>query len=74
MPNCTLARPRHTAGLAARPKTGYKAPWTPEAFDALMRAETPRVGLWLDTSDMTVAQAADYVLAHAAETRAGATA
>src|SRR5438552_9574997 len=36
---------------AARPKTGYKAPWTPEAFDALMRAETPRVGLWLDTSD-----------------------
>jgi chloramphenicol 3-O-phosphotransferase len=54
---------------AARPKTGYQGAWTPAAFDALVRAETPRVGLWLDTSEMTAGQAADHILAHPAQTR-----
>ncbi|MFI7341056.1 AAA family ATPase [Streptomyces sp. NPDC050085] len=37
---------------AGRPKTGY-GPWTVEALDRVLREETPRMGLWLDTSDQT---------------------
>ncbi|CAM4058584.1 AAA family ATPase [Saccharibacillus endophyticus] len=37
---------------AARAKTGYGA-WTVEALDNLLRNETPRVGLWLDSSHQT---------------------
>jgi predicted kinase len=36
-----------------RNKTGY-ADWTPEELDRSLRQETPRLGLWLDTSDLTV--------------------
>jgi chloramphenicol 3-O-phosphotransferase len=56
---------------ARRPKTGYRGPWTPAAFDALVRAETPKVGLWLDTSAMTADETADYIIAHPGETRTG---
>lgn len=28
--------------------------WTPEALDQALREETPHIGLWLDTSNMTV--------------------
>lgn len=37
---------------AARPKAGYGV-WTVEALDHALRAETPRIGLWLDTSEHT---------------------
>jgi chloramphenicol 3-O-phosphotransferase len=55
---------------AGRAKTGYKG-WSPEAFDAMVRAETPKIGLWLDTSEMSAGEAADYILAHSDELRAG---
>jgi cytidylate kinase len=40
---------------ATRPKKGY-IDWTVEALDASLRKETPRLGLWLDTSDQTPEQ------------------
>jgi hypothetical protein len=55
---------------AAREKTGYSG-WTPEAFDRLVRAQTPRLGLWIDNSNLTAEQTVDHILAHAADTRAG---
>ena len=55
---------------AARAKTGYVG-WTPAAFDAMVRAQTPPVGLWLDNSDLTPKQTVDHILQHAAQTRAG---
>lgn len=38
---------------ANRPKSGYGA-WTPAQLDASLRDETPQLGLWLDTTDLTV--------------------
>jgi hypothetical protein len=55
---------------AARAKTGYVG-WTPAAFDAMVRAQTPRVGLWLDNADLTPQQTVDHILQHASQTRAG---
>ncbi|QDY76967.1 AAA family ATPase [Streptomyces qinzhouensis] len=52
---------------AARPKTGYGLGWTPEGMDALLRAETPRIGLWLDSGGLTPAETVDAILARAAE-------
>ncbi|MCK2214527.1 AAA family ATPase [Actinomadura sp. ATCC 31491] len=37
----------------ARAKTGYGGGWTPAALDRVLRHETPRLGLWLDTSGQT---------------------
>lgn len=48
---------------AARPKSGYSAEFSPEAFDRVFREQTPRMGLWLDTSDMTVEETVDAILA-----------
>jgi predicted kinase len=56
---------------AGRAKTGYAGGWTPAAFDALVRAETPRLGLWLDSSALSPADTVDAILARAAETRSG---
>jgi chloramphenicol 3-O-phosphotransferase len=53
---------------AGRPKTGYGA-WTPADLDRGMRADTPRLGLWLDSSGMTVGETVDAILARGAETR-----
>lgn len=72
-------RPRHLVVLAprpgavadreaARPKTGYRG-WTPWEMDAQLRAGTPRLGLWLDSTDLTPDQTADAVLARLAEAR-----
>lgn len=47
---------------AGRGKTGYGA-WTVEDLDAGLRGGTPRVGLWLDSSDLTVDETVDAVLA-----------
>ncbi|KNB50787.1 AAA family ATPase [Streptomyces caatingaensis] len=46
---------------AARAKTGYGA-WTVEALDRALRSETPRIGLWLDTSDQTPDQTVSAIL------------
>jgi hypothetical protein len=66
------ARPLHvvvlapTAGEVAsreagRNKTGY-GHMTPEELDAVFRAETPRVGLWLDTTALSVEETVDEIL------------
>ena len=47
---------------AGRDKTGY-AGWTPHDLDTALRADTPRLGLWLDTSTLSVAQTVDAILA-----------
>ncbi|TDE11793.1 AAA family ATPase [Jiangella asiatica] len=50
----------------ARVKTGYGA-WTIADLDGALRHETPRIGLWLDTSRMTPAETVDAILAGRAE-------
>lgn len=51
---------------AGRGKTGYGA-WGVDEFDRLFRQETPRIGLWLDTSELTAEQTVDAILARAAD-------
>ncbi|MBE1535664.1 AAA family ATPase [Actinomadura algeriensis] len=46
-----------------RHKSGYGGPWTVEGLDEAMRRDTPRRGLWLDTSDQTPDQTVDQILA-----------
>lgn len=46
---------------AGRAKIGYAA-WTPEMLDHALRTDTPHLGLWLDTSDLTVGQTVDAIL------------
>ncbi len=47
---------------AGRGKTGYGA-WTVEDLDTGMRETTPRIGLWLDSSEMSVEETVDAILA-----------
>jgi predicted kinase len=49
---------------ATRGKTGYGGDWTVAGLDAGLREETPHIGLWLDTSDLTVDQTVDRILTH----------
>ncbi|WP_405687468.1 hypothetical protein [Streptomyces sp. NBC_00057] len=59
-----------TAGLrGARCESGYGAEWTVEALDRVLREETPRIGLWLDTTGQTVEQTVDTVLAELGRAR-----
>jgi chloramphenicol 3-O-phosphotransferase len=46
---------------AARPKRGYVG-YSVCRLDAAFRAETPRLGLWLDNSDLTVAETVERIL------------
>jgi predicted kinase len=55
---------------AARAKTGYVS-WTPQELDRGLRAETPRLGLWLDTSSLGVEETVEAILGDAGRTRAG---
>ncbi|ELS53668.1 AAA family ATPase [Streptomyces viridochromogenes] len=47
---------------AARAKTGYGA-WTVEELDGAMRARTPRIGLWVDSSELTVGETVEAIVA-----------
>ncbi|ODB73412.1 phosphotransferase [Micromonospora sp. II] len=47
-----------------RPKTGY-GDWPVADLDAGFRADTPRIGLWLDTSDQTPDETVTEILARA---------
>jgi predicted kinase len=47
---------------AARRKTGYARAEDVATFDRVLREETPRLGLWLDNSDMTVAETVEHIL------------
>ncbi len=49
---------------AGRSKAGYANEAMVYAFDHILRTETPRLGYWLDTSNLTVAQTIDHVLKH----------
>jgi ABC-type cobalamin/Fe3+-siderophores transport system ATPase subunit len=55
---------------AARAKTGYVS-WTAEELDRALRAETPRLGLWLDTSSLGVEETVEAILGEAGRMRAG---
>jgi chloramphenicol 3-O-phosphotransferase len=48
----------------SRGKTAY-GPWDIEQLDTVLRHETPRLGLWLDTSGQTPAETADEILSRA---------
>lgn len=68
-------RPLHVVVLAPRPDvvqsradqrqkvSGY-GEWTVQALDAMLRA-SPRIGLWLDTSDQTPDETVDEILRRA---------
>jgi cytidylate kinase len=59
-----------TSREAARAKTAYQPDGpTIEDLDAYLRNETPRVGLWLDTSDRTPDETVDEILARRDEAR-----
>jgi hypothetical protein len=45
----------------ARGKSGYGA-WSAHEFDRYLREATPRVGLWLDSSELTVEDTVDTIL------------
>jgi predicted kinase len=45
----------------ARSKTAY-GEWTPDDLDASLRSETKQVGLWLDSSRLTVEETVDAIL------------
>jgi predicted kinase len=45
-----------------RSKTGYSDNTIVHAFDRVLRQETPRIGYWLDSSEMTVAETVDTIL------------
>jgi chloramphenicol 3-O-phosphotransferase len=47
-----------------RGKTAYGSSWTPERLGAALE-ETPRLGLWLDTTNDSVAVTVDRILASA---------
>ncbi|MCX4762503.1 phosphotransferase [Streptomyces sp. NBC_01275] len=50
---------------AGRRKTGYGAGsgWTVADLDEELRLRTPRIGLWLDTGELTVGQTGGAILA-----------
>jgi len=75
------ARPLFVVVLAPRAETALRraelregpsgyGEWTAEALDDLLR-DTPRIGLWLDTSDLTVPETVDAILLRAVEARVG---
>lgn len=48
---------------AARTKTGYADATVVHAFDRILRAETPRLGYWLDSTNLTIQETVDQILA-----------
>jgi predicted kinase len=47
---------------ATRPKEGYDDVWTIEYLARIVEADTPRVGTWIDSSDMTIDETVEAVL------------
>lgn len=46
-----------------RPKTGYSDAFPPEILAEALSRETPRIGLWIDSSAMSVGEVAARILA-----------
>jgi chloramphenicol 3-O-phosphotransferase len=74
-----VTRPRHLVVLAPSPaavaarerdrvKKGY-GEWTVEELDRGLRADTPRIGLWIDSSGQTPDQTVDEILERMPEAR-----
>lgn len=57
------------ARAAARAKQGYGPDFPVDAFDQTFRSETPRIGYWLDTSQLSVVESVEKILAHLDEAR-----
>lgn len=51
----------------ARGKIGYPNRAAVDAFDRVLRSETPRIGYWLDTSDLTVRTTVENILIYLAQ-------
>lgn len=51
---------------AERGKVGYCS-WSPADLGGVLRHDTPRTGLWLDTSDLTADETADAILVRLGE-------
>ncbi|MCB0061994.1 MAG: AAA family ATPase [Caldilineaceae bacterium] len=47
---------------AVRDKRGYGSAAEIAAFDRVLRAETPRIGLWLDTTDLSIDETVAQIL------------
>jgi chloramphenicol 3-O-phosphotransferase len=66
VPRPDVVRTRDEARQAARGKVAYKPGDESVAeLDAHLRQETPHIGLWLDTSEQTVDETVDELLARA---------
>jgi chloramphenicol 3-O-phosphotransferase len=52
-----------------RSKTGYSSTFTPADFDRQFRAQTPRVGFWLDSSDLSVDETVAMILVNLDQAR-----
>jgi adenylylsulfate kinase-like enzyme len=72
------SRPLHVIVLAPGPsavaererrraKTGYGGAWTIAQLDGVLRAETPRLGLWLDSSRQSPGETVDEIISRAGE-------
>lgn len=57
-PNASVVEQRE----AARSKKGYGS-WTVDSLDQLLRNETPRIGMWLDSSELTPDETVNEILA-----------
>ena len=65
-PRADVVRKRDEARQAARGKIAYKPGDESAAdLDAYLRRETPRIGLWLDTSEQTVDETVEEILTRA---------
>ncbi|WP_208719862.1 AAA family ATPase [Amycolatopsis circi] len=65
-PSAEVVAQRDAARQAARGKVAYQPGDTGiAALDAYLREETSRIGLWLDTSELTVEETVDEILARA---------
>jgi chloramphenicol 3-O-phosphotransferase len=56
-PNSSVVTQREDARL----KKGYGA-WTVEELDSLLRNETPRIGMWLDSSELTPEETVNEII------------
>lgn len=54
-----------------RVKTGYDEHWSAESLSAYLWNDTPRIGLWLDTSNQTPEQTVAELLARLPDARVG---
>lgn len=65
-PQADVVRERDEARQAARGKVAYKpGEETVADLDAYLRRETPRIGLWLDTSELSVEETVGQIIARA---------